>query len=167
MKTLQRYYPRVSDPSKNESDVAKPGRFSLHNLSAAFARLTGVSESKSSMSTSMSTSTSTSTTDVAEALGEQQAEAESIGSEVLSPRMIVEGMLFVGNNEGRPLSSREMAAHIRDVSPREVETLIDELNELYTQTLTSYRIVSEGKGYRLALGPQFDAVRQRFQGPST
>jgi len=156
------YYPGVSDPLKNNpakidndsepSNNAKGGRFSLHGLSAAFARLTGTSESKPS------------TADVAKTLDELQAPAESAGNEVLSPRMIVEGMLFVGNSDGRPLTSREMASHIRDVSPREVETLIDELNAMYAQTGTAYRIVSKGKGYRFMLGTKFDALRHRFHG---
>ena len=94
-------------PEKNE----QAGRFSLHNLSAAFARLTGASDAKSSNA------------EVADALAELQDAPESVGGEVLTPRMIVEGMLFVGNGDGSPLGSREMAAHIRDVSPREVESL--------------------------------------------
>lgn len=150
----QTYHLRVSETQKNNADASdkKAERFSLHNLSAAFARLT---------STTDSTST---TTDVAEAVGESQDLQESMGSEVLSPQMIVEGMLFVGNSEGRPLTSREMAAHIRDVSPKEVESLIDELNQLYTQTGSTYHVVSEGKGFRFALDPQFDMVRRRFHG---
>ncbi len=144
----------MSEPKKNDepSGDEKPGRFSLQNLSAAFARLTGTSEAKAP------------TDDVAEAFEELQESPDSVGSEVLSPRMIVEGMLFVGNADGRPLSSREMAAHIRDVSPREVETHIDELNEMYAQTDTAYHIASEGKGYRFVLDAKFDAVRQRFHG---
>lgn len=141
--------PTQNDESRNPG---KQGRFSLHGLSAAFARLTGTSETTSTAA------------DVADALDDLQESSDSDSNDVLSPRMIVEGMLFVGNSEGRPLTSREMATHIRDVSPREVESLIDELNELYKRTDTSYRIVSEGNGYRFALGTKFDAVRHRFHG---
>jgi len=152
--TPETYYLRVSNaPNKDESGSnAKPGRFSLQNLSAAFARLTGTSEAKAPSA------------DVAEGIDESHESPESASSKILSPRMIVEGMLFVGNADGRPLSSREMAAHIRDVSPLEVETLIDELNAMYAATDTAYRIVSEGKGYRFVLDAKFDAVRQRFHG---
>ena len=151
-KTPPTYYLPVSKSPQNNDEPSggeKAGRFSLHNLSAAFARLTGTSEAKAP------------TDDVAEAAEELQA---STSSHLLSPRMIVEGMLFVGNADGRPLSSREMAACIRDVSPREVETLIDELNEIYASTDTAYRITSEGKGFRFVLDTEFDAVRQRFNG---
>jgi len=154
IETPQPYYLGVSNPAQTDEASAseKSGRFSLHNLSAAFARLTGASESNSS------------TADVAETLDALQETPESASNEVLSPRMIVEGMLFVGNSDGRPLTSHEMAAHIRDVSPREVEALIDELNDIYTETGTTYFISSEGDGYRFTLGPEFEAIRQRFHG---
>jgi len=144
----------VTDSNKNDATEAeeKPGRFSLHGLSAAFARLTGASEPE------------TAAADEADSNDEAQQSAEFASSEVLSPRMIVEGMLFVGSSDGRSLTSREMAAPIRDVSPHEVETLIEELNGLYEKTETTYRIVSEGQGFRFALGPKFDPIRHRFSG---
>lgn len=133
----------------DSNDGVKAGRFSLHNLSAAFARLTGASAEQSSAS---------------EAVDESEASEDSSSSEALSPRMIVEGMLFVGQEDGEPLTSREMASHIRDVSPSEVELLVDELNERYASFRAPYRIESEGKGYRFVLDPDFEAVRQRFFG---
>ena len=146
----------MSDQQKQENaeDKAdgKSGRFSLHGLSAAFARLTGTSNPEPPAE------------GVAQALDEFQEATHSPGSEVLSPRMIVEGMLFVGNSEGRPISSREMASHIRDVSPREIDTLVDELNAIYADSETTYNIVSEGKGYRMSLNAEYDVVRQRLQG---
>ncbi len=140
-------------PQNDEADAGeKPGRFSLKNLSAAFARLTGTSDAKNS------------TTEQPEGLEERQETSELVGSEGLSPRMIVEGMLFVGHADGRPMSSREMAAHIRDVSPREVESLIDELNTLYAQANTAYHIASEDEGFCFVLDAKFETLRQRFHG---
>lgn len=80
--------------------------------------------------------------------------------------MIVEGMLFVGHADGRPLTSREMAAHLRDVSPAEVDTIVIDLNEIYEGTGCSYRIESEGAGYRMQLRSEFEAIRHRFSGPA-
>lgn len=144
----------MSDPQeKDELNIGeKPGRFSLHSLSAAFARLTGASEAKASKS------------ELAEVFKEFEETPEPEDSEVLSPRMIVEGMLFVGKGDGRPLTSHEMAAHIRDVSPLEVEKLIGELNDIYTKTDSSYRIASHDNGYRFVLNTKLDSVRQRFHG---
>ncbi|MCG8449160.1 MAG: SMC-Scp complex subunit ScpB [Pirellulales bacterium] len=130
------------------------GRFSLHGLSAAFARLTG------------SGNTELSQPEIADALQELQNPGlnhDAVG-EVLSPRMIVEGMLFVGNSTGGLLTNRQMAANIRDVSPAEIDELIGELNELYEQTGAPYEIVSVGAGYRMQIRQEFDAIRQRFYG---
>ena len=156
-KNAQPYHPRVPESKTNhemseaEGAATKPARFSLHSLSAAFARLTGASRPGSP-------------SDGAETSEKSAAASESVDNEALLPRMIVEGMLFVGHADGRPLTSREMAVHIRDVSPREIETLIDELNTLYQQTGTSYRIASEGQGFRFVLDDKCDGVRQRFFG---
>lgn len=135
------------------SEQEAGGRFSLHRLSAAFARLTGSGKPEAA------------TREVAEGLDELQGQAENpaVGG-VISPRMIVEGMLFVGMPDGRPLTNREMAAHIRDVSPQEIDALIRELNELYDASATAYHIASEGPGYRMQIRPQYAAVRRRFGG---
>ena len=84
--------------------------------------------------------------------------------EVVSPRMIVEGMLFVGNSEGRPLTNRQLAANIRDVSPKEVDELIEDLNQCYRDSGASYEIVSQGAGYRMQIRPELDSIRYRFGG---
>ena len=125
-------------------------RFSLHGLSAAFARLTG------------SGSTEHPAPEIADAL--EEMEAPPATGEVLSPRMIVEGMLFVGNSEGGAITNRQMAASMRDVSPTEVDELISELNASYEQAGTPYEIVSAAAGYRMQIRERYDAVRQRFNG---
>ncbi|NOY29921.1 MAG: SMC-Scp complex subunit ScpB [Planctomycetes bacterium] len=131
-------------------DDSAQGRFSLHRLSAAFAKLTGTSEPKPEPS------------EVADSLGESTA-ATTIG-EVVSPRMIIEGMLFVGDSEGRPLTNRQLAANIRDVSPKEVDELVGELNQSYRRSRASYEVVSEGAGYRMQIRPEMDSIRHRFHG---
>ena len=78
--------------------------------------------------------------------------------------MIVEGMLFVGLADGRPLTNRIMAAQIRDVSPQEVDAIVGELNDLYDHTNCCYMIASEGTGYRMQLRPEFEPLRQRLSG---
>jgi len=142
----------TQQPNNDEKPAAKGGRFSLNRLSAAFAKLSGTAAATGAPD------------DIADALEEFDAPADAASQPALSPRMIVEGMLFVGNDDGQPLTSREMAAHIRDVSAREVESLIDELNTRYEQTDSAYRIVGEGDGFRLALAASFDGVRQRLSG---
>lgn len=147
------YDSRVSESAKQDEpqNDSKSGRFSLHNLSAAFARLTGTSTPESAEPASSDAS-------------DPQEESTLGGHQALSPRMIVEGMLFVGKEEGQPLTSREMASHIRDVSPREVESLIEEMNEGYEESNAPYRVESAGQGFRFVLHAEFEPVRQRFFG---
>lgn len=78
--------------------------------------------------------------------------------------MIVEGMLFVGHADGRPLTSRVMASHIRDVSPQEVDSIIADLNEIYDRVGCCYTIESEGAGYLMRLRAEHDAVRHWLSG---
>ena len=135
-------------------EQSSDGRFSLHRLSAAFARLAGAAEARPGVP------------ELAESFDEVascEEKASAVG-EVISPRMIVEGMLFVGNREGQPLTNRQLAANIRDVSPQEVDTLIAELNQSYLDNQTTYEIVSEGAGYRMRIRPEHEAIRRRFYG---
>jgi segregation and condensation protein B len=89
------------------------------------------------------------------------AEADSCP---ISPRSILEAMLFVGNRDGRPLSPERAAELMRDVAVDEIPTLVDELNRRYDASGAPYHIVGEGEGYRLALRPELDTLRSRFYG---
>ena len=82
----------------------------------------------------------------------------------LSPRTILEAMLFVGHPQNQPLTSREVAALMRGVRPAEIDELVRELNAAYDAEGCPYTIVSEGAGYRLSLRPQFAPLRDRFYG---
>ena len=150
-----------SKPHKEKADTAAdaggksvPGRFSLHRLSAAFARLSGVPDSKAESAESAGSPTE----------DESSHNDASFVGDIVSPRMIVEGMLFVGNSEGKALSSRQLAANIRDVSPKEIDKLVEELNLGYREAGVAYEVVSEGGGYRLQIRPELDAIRHRFGG---
>ncbi len=139
---------------KDESENDSGGRFSLHRLSAAFARLTSNEPQPAS------------TDEVADRLDkvDSLSDYDEVG-EVVSPRMIVEGMLFVGSEDSRPITSRQLATYIRDVSPTEVDALVEELNDEYEQAGTAYRIISNGPGYQMQIAEEFKTVRRRFQRP--
>ena len=92
-------------------DPADGKRGARNRLSAAFARLMGVSAGEEAEQ------------------NENDPVTADVNPDIVTPRMIVEGLLFVGRSDGRPLTSTELAAPIRDVAPGEVEQLIDELNE--------------------------------------
>lgn len=82
----------------------------------------------------------------------------------LSPRAILEAMLFVGNREGQPLLARRAAELMRGVQPEEVPALIEELDSRYAAHGCPYHIAREGKGYRLTLRAAFHPVRNQFYG---
>ena len=82
----------------------------------------------------------------------------------LSPRSILEGMLFVGSDDNEPFSGRQIAARLRGVSPDEVDELVAELNSEYFENGCPYQILSQGSGYRLALREEFASLRDKFHG---
>jgi segregation and condensation protein B len=140
--------------SPPNADASPPtGRFSLERLSSAFARLMGAPS-----------------LDAAKAARPQIAveaddESPPTGDDApVSPRMIVEGLLFVGAADGRPMSTSAIAAQMRDVEPAEVEALIGALNADYRQDGAAYEIVADSGGYCLQLRADLTAVRERMRG---
>jgi len=89
------------------------------------------------------------------------AETENIE---LSPRSILEAMLFVGDKENRPLTPERASDFMRNVSPEEITQLVSELNERYAAMNCPYGIVRENEGVRLSLKDDFESVRTRFYG---
>lgn len=97
-----------------------------------------------------------------EDLGERDAESQS---EVeVTPRTILEAMLFVGSSNNEPLSGRVVAGLMRGVSPREIDELVHELNAAYETEACPYYIVSVGTGYTMQLRPEFARLRDKFYG---
>jgi segregation and condensation protein B len=82
----------------------------------------------------------------------------------ISPRTVVEAMLFVGRADDRPFSVRELAAAMRGVSPAEVEAAVKELNQAYERDAAPYEITATAEGYRLALRDDFARMRDKFHG---
>lgn len=82
----------------------------------------------------------------------------------ISPRSVVEAMLFVGHPDNRALSARELAVAMRGVSPTEIEAAVAELNALYKQDAAPYEIVGTAAGYRMVLREEFGRMRDKFQG---
>jgi len=82
----------------------------------------------------------------------------------ITPRTILEAMLFVGHPTGEPLLSERIAALMRGVRPAEVDDLVRELNDEYQRAGAPYLIASVGAGYQLALRPEFSGLRDAFYG---
>lgn len=124
------------------SQPAPAPKLSLARLSTAFAKL---------MSPMGNVQTS------------EEAENPESGAR-LSPKMLVECMLFVGDHEGKPITAEALAGPVRDVTADEVEAQIAELNEDYRQADAVYELVKSDAGYRMQIRPEFVGLRDRFRG---
>jgi segregation and condensation protein B len=82
----------------------------------------------------------------------------------VTPRSILEAILFVGHPSGEPLTSERMAALMRGVRPAEIDDLVRDLNAEYESQAAPYTIESVGPGYRLTLRPEFAALAAAFHG---
>jgi segregation and condensation protein B len=82
----------------------------------------------------------------------------------VSPRSILEAMLFVGSPDNAPLSAERAAGVMRGVEAAEIHELVIELNESYRRNRCPYVIKSEGAGYRLVLRDEYQRLRDKFYG---
>ncbi len=96
--------------------------------------------------------------------GADEGVSEGVSSCEVSPRSILEAMLFVGTPENQPLNSQQVASLMRGVRSAEIDELIAELNRQYRSEGRPYSIVAEGAGYRVALKEEFAFVRERLYG---
>lgn len=90
-------------------------------------------------------------------------EAEEYTFEI-TPRGILEAILFVGHPSGEPLTSERIATLMRGVHPGEIDELVAELNSDYDAAGTPYTITSVGPGYQLALRSEYASLRDVFYG---
>lgn len=124
--------------------------FSLQRLSSAFARLMG----------GPAVETPPPPEGAADDIDDDDEGVLGESTRSVTPRKIVEAMLFVGKPDGQPLSPREMAAAIRDVEPDHIDELVQQLNALYREQQAALEIASVAGGYRMQLRP--DLHRRRF-----
>jgi segregation and condensation protein B len=130
-----------------------PGRFSLERLSSAFARLMGgPAVSAQSQRPQIAVEND-------DDLGDLTDDAGPV-----TPRMIVEGLLFVGSEDGQPIAADEMAARIRNATVAEIEGLVAELNEAYDADGSPYEIVTSPSGHRLQLREAFRGLAHQCRG---
>jgi segregation and condensation protein B len=92
------------------------------------------------------------------------AESGDENQSPVTPKRVLEAMLFVGHPENKPLTKEQIVGVIHGVKPGEVEGLIAELREEYSAQGCTYDIRSEGSGFRLALRDQYERVHDRFYG---
>ncbi|MGE0756922.1 MAG: SMC-Scp complex subunit ScpB [Pirellulaceae bacterium] len=82
----------------------------------------------------------------------------------LSPKSILEAMLFVGDSHNRPLTSRRVASLMRGVRPQEIDELVLELNAEYAHEGRPYTIASVDAGYVMQLSAELHGLRDVYYG---
>ncbi len=82
----------------------------------------------------------------------------------ISPISILEAILFVGGPKEVKLTSRKIAAFLRDVSPKEISQLVKQLNQTYEKEKRAYRIVNDNQALRMELHPDMIPVQNYILG---
>ena len=84
----------------------------------------------------------------------------------IEPETILEAILFVGCPPGQALKARQIAAIMRDVSPKEIKGLVKKLNKHYESNHAPYRIVSDSGNLKMELveDEEMRLVRSQFYG---
>jgi segregation and condensation protein B len=145
--------------TQNSADQqADRSPLSLSRLREAFAQMLG-----STLGAGSSPAADEASPDQGNPAATTFVDAPSAPCEV-NPRSVVEAMLFVGRPDNGGTSARELAVAMRGVSPKEIDAAVAELNAVYDADATPYKIESTGSGYRLALRPEFERMRDKFYG---
>lgn len=137
---------------------------SLDKLSSAFAEMLGGGDDPYAAPEESAEDVTDPAADVAKVLAVEPTEEDRDAACEISPVTILEAMLFVGDPENAPIEPQWVAGLMRGVRPAEIEAAARELNDRYRAEDRPYEIVSQGKGYRLALRPEFRALRDKVFG---
>ncbi|QDU95344.1 SMC-Scp complex subunit ScpB [Lignipirellula cremea] len=132
---------------------------SLEDLSQAYAQLIGAGEEPYE-----EPKAEDELEEPADVDAEQEEEEPPDDACEVTPRSILEAILFVGHPENESLSSKEIASLMRGVRAEEIDELVLELNQYYTEEGAPYQIASIESGYRLVLRSEFSGVREQFYG---
>ena len=135
---------------------------SLDELSDAYANLMGAGDDPYQAAEISDTAASTVETELPPQPVSVTVTAEEEAE--LSPKSILEAMLFVGDPDGQPLIASHVAKMMRGVSVQEVDELIQDLNLAYEQSCSVFEIRRQDAGYVMGLREQFDGLRERFYG---
>ena len=94
----------------------------------------------------------------------EEMDAEDNAGCAISPKSIVESLLFVGAPAGVKLTARVLASAMRDVSPREIKSIVKELNQDYEESDAPFRVVLDDKNYKMKLIDSMLDVQNHFFG---
>src|SRR6056297_997085 len=150
------------EPSdKPEDDGEEYAELSLDDLGAAYARAAAEHDPEAFAAVPPAVEE----TDPPPGASFDQSDPAGLDDDtVVTPEAIVEAALFVGHPDGKSTSPQRLASLMRDVTPEEVMTIIDHLNDSYRQADQALRIVNDEQGYRMTIAPEVENVRRAFVG---
>lgn len=159
----------VEETEQKEEDEEE---FSLDQLSRAYARvLNQDSEDSIEDQGGEDEAVRSSRQAIAES---DEIESEQAASDVeevdddaacpISPESIIEAILFVGSPKDVKLTSRKIAAVLRDVSPKEVTKIVKQINSRYESENAAYRIASNKGSLTMVLDESLVEFQQEFYG---
>ena len=96
--------------------------------------------------------------------GHASESAEDDDACPITPKSVLEALLFVGSPANEPLTHQQATSIIHGTTLDEIDELVQQLNAEYEVSGHPYHIVSQGAGYRLLLRDEFERVRDRFYG---
>lgn len=85
-------------------------------------------------------------------------------SDTVTLSAIIEGALFIGNADNRPISEQELAGLMRGVTPQDVLTEVERLNLLYAKNDQAFRILQVDGGLVFTVASDLETVRRAFYG---
>lgn len=137
--------------------------FTLATLSEAYADvMRGEDDGDEADSDTDSEEESGDTADEASSAGDNRADDDAACP--ISPESIVESILFVGAPSDVKLTSRKIAAVLRDVAPKEVAQIVKKLNARYADQDSAWRISTEGGNYRMVLEESLESFKDEYFG---
>jgi segregation and condensation protein B len=159
---------RIEETSEEPSPGIDDSGVSLEDLSAAFSALIDRGPTPYAPAPMESPADqppiSAADRDLIGVAAEPEVDGSADDACPISPKTILETMLFVGHPGNEPLATETASNLMRGVTAEEVHELIEELNAEYEQQRRPYRIVSEGSGYRMALLEEFSQVVAKLNG---
>jgi len=141
----------IPDPATGFHAPPADGGLSIDRLAQAFAAMMGSADPYAGAAPAAAPDLVRvdASPDLDDALSGDEADAK------VNPRSILEALLFVGQPDGEPLTSRKVASLMRGVRPQEVDDLAADLGRWYAANNCPYEIVSQGAGWVMRLKPEF------------
>lgn len=150
--------------SRDSARAPADSGLSLEDLNAAFAEMLSTGQDPYSDRPECSPNEADGPHGLPSALVAVPDEADACCE--ITPRTILEAMLFVGTSDNQPLTSDRVAGLMRGVRPLEIDELVRELNEQYEAKGCPYCIEGEAGGYKLVLREGFSPIRDKYFGRS-